>query len=311
MMRGVLAACLLLTIGAGPWSVRAWGADPSSVTLSPIGAAEQVPATLMTPDGPGPFPAVVVMHDCSGLGPGSSAAPQRWAAELVRQGYVVLVPDSFTPRGLAAGVCTEPPARARVANGYVRAADAYGALAFLRTLPIVDGRHIGIMGGSHGGWTTLAAMYEPVLDTNPLITVKRDGFAAAIALYPSCTGPYGSWSTTRANGDSGPAIAHAGVYKPIAPVLILIGAKDDWTPAEPCQWLVETAKAQGYPIDIKVYPGARHSFDSDKPVRYSAQRTNLNARLGYGATTGGDPDAWADARRQVSAFFARHLKPDG
>jgi dienelactone hydrolase len=25
------------------------------------------------------------------------------------------------------------------------------------------------------------------------------------------------------------------VYKPVAPVLILIGEKDDWTPAEPCQ----------------------------------------------------------------------------
>ena len=38
---------------------------------------------MITPDGEGPFPAVVIMHDCSGLGPFSSGAPGRWARELL------------------------------------------------------------------------------------------------------------------------------------------------------------------------------------------------------------------------------------
>lgn len=35
---------------------------------------------------------------------------------------------------------------------------------------------------------------------------------------------------------------------------------------------------------------------------------NANAPTGFGATTGGDPRAWADSIREVVAFFGRHLK---
>jgi dienelactone hydrolase len=102
--------------------------------------------------------------------------------------------------------------------------------------------------------------------------------------------------------------SHVGVYKPIAPLLILIGEKDDWTPAEPCRWLAETAQAQGYPVEIKIYPGAHHSFDSYAPLRWVPGRNNPNQPSGLGATTSGDPSAWADARKQVAAFFAKHLR---
>jgi dienelactone hydrolase len=297
------AAAGLLLFGA-----CAVAGQRSSVVVTPVGATAPIPATLLKPDGDGPFPAVVMAHDCSGLGPRSSGAPGGWAAELVRQGYVVVIPDSFATRGFASGVCTETPAQQRAVNPYVRAADAYGALAYLRTLPFVDAKHVAVMGGSHGGSTTLAALYEPVLATNPLAEVKRDGFAAGIALYPGCAAPYGSWSTTRANGATGPLTGHTGVFKPIAPLLILVGEKDDWTPAEPCRWLADDARAHGYPVELTIYPGARHSFDSPNPVRYVAERNNPNMPSGRGATTGGDADAWADARARVAAFLARHLK---
>lgn len=243
-----------------------------------------------------------MMHDCSGLGPRSSGAPRRWADELVAQGYVVLIPDSFTPRGFADGVCvTAARQRSRV-NGYVRAADAYGALAALRAQPYVDGKRIGIMGGSHGGWSALAAMYARIDANDALVDAKRNGFAAAIALYPSCEPRYGAWST--ANTATPGEARYYGVYQPIAPLLILTGEKDDWTPAEPCRHLAERSRAAGHPVEIKIYPDAHHAFDSDRPLRYVAQRKN-----GLGATTGGNSAAWADALQQVSAFFARHLKP--
>lgn len=76
-------------------------AERSPITVSVVGAVEQIPATVIKLEGGGPFPAVVMMHDCSGLGPRSSGAPRRWADELVAQGYVVLIPDSFTPRDSA------------------------------------------------------------------------------------------------------------------------------------------------------------------------------------------------------------------
>jgi dienelactone hydrolase len=265
-------------------------------TTAPNGASEQIPATVSKPDGPGPFPAIVIMHDCSGLRPTSSGAPGRWAKELVRRGYVVLLPDSFTTRGHAGGVCTDPsPSRTEVAPSR-RVRDAYAALAYLRTLPYVDGRRVGLMGGSHGGTTTLASMVASESDTEPLAPDRHAGFVAAVALYPGCTTRLGSWRP-----------GSAGVYSPVAPLLILIGEKDDWTPAEPCQKLTEAAQKAGYPVAIKVYPGAYHSFDSDKPVRYVATRINANASGGRGATTGGDPQAWADSIREVVAFFGQHL----
>lgn len=301
------AGVILIALVFGATTTRA---DETSIAISPVGSSEHIPATLMRPAGAGPFPAIIIAHDCSGLGWQSSGAPGRWAKLLVQQGYVVVMPDTFTPRGLPAGVCTEPPARGRVVNGFVQAADAYGALAYLRAQPFVDGRRVGLMGGSHGGWAVLAAMVQPpdAADTRPLPAAKANGFAAAVALYPPCAAPYGTWSTQRADGSTGPIVSYAGVYKPIAPVLILIGDKDDWTPAEPCRRLVETAQAQDYPMQIKIYPDAYHSFDSFAPMRYVADRTNVNMASGHGATTGGNAEAWADARQTVSDFFARHLK---
>ena len=81
-----------------------------------------------------------------------------------------------------------------------------------------------------------------------------------------------------------------------------------WTPAEPCRKLVEAAQAAGYPISIKVYPGDHHAFDSDRPVRYVAQRVNANSPTGRGATTGGDRQAWADSINEIDSFFGKNLK---
>src|ERR1700731_4728118 len=66
----------------------------------------ELPFTLTKPAGDGPFPAVVLLHDCSGLGAHGSGAPARWARELGGHGYVTLWPDSFSTRGVPDGVCT-------------------------------------------------------------------------------------------------------------------------------------------------------------------------------------------------------------
>jgi dienelactone hydrolase len=240
---------------------------------------------------------VVIMHDCSGLGPRSSGAPGRWARELLGQGYVVLIPDSFTTRGHPDGVCINPSPSRNDVSPARRVYDAYAALAYLRTLPYVDRTRVGVMGGSHGGTTTVASMVAPEGDGEPLAREKRAGFAAAVALYPGCVPSRRSF-----------AASPSGAYRPTAPLLILIGEKDDWTPAESCRKLAEAARSAGHPVTIKVYPGAHHSFDSRNPVRYVATRINANAPGGRGATTGGDPAAWADSIREVVAFFGRHLK---
>ena len=296
----LLAACL---------SLLPHGASATSVLLStttPDGGVEQIPATLLRPEGPGPFPAVVIMHDCSGLGARSSGAPDRWARELLPRGYVVFIPDSFTTRGYPGGVCTEPPPGRNAVGPPRRVRDAYASLGFLRMLSYVNGQRVGLMGGSHGGTTTLATLVTR--DTNPQPTAAQPPFGAAVALYPGCAARLGGWRVTRQAGGSGPITGYVGVYTPTSPLLILIGEKDDWTPAEPCRRLTQAAQAAGYPVAIKVYPDAHHSFDSANPVRYVAARVNANSPTGHGATTGGDPTAWADSIREVIAFFDTKLK---
>ena len=232
---------------------------------------DRLPTTLHKPDGPGPFPAVVMMHDCSGLGPRSSGAPGRWAKELLSQGYVVILPDSFSTRGYPNGVCTDASKGRFDVRPFVRARDARAARAFLQTLSYVDKERIGLMGGSHGGYTTLVTLSRP-----------GSGFAAAVALYPRCT--------------------FFQQLKPEVPLLILTGELDDWTPAKECVPLA------GERVTVKVYPGAHHSFDSPRPERFVAERINPVSPTGRGATTGGNAEAWADSIRQVTDFFAKNLK---
>jgi dienelactone hydrolase len=75
------------------------------------------------------------------------------------------------------------------------------------------------MGTGSGSWavrTALASMIAPDSDIRAARRERRSGFAAAVAFYPGCTTRFGSWNASR-------------VYKPVAPILILIGEKDDWT----------------------------------------------------------------------------------
>ena len=58
---------------------------------------------LYRPDGDGPFPIVIALHSCGGLGAHSEAVAPRyrdWAEQLLKAGYAVLLPDSYGSREL-------------------------------------------------------------------------------------------------------------------------------------------------------------------------------------------------------------------
>jgi dienelactone hydrolase len=225
----------------------------SVMTFDSHQGGRRLTAVLRKPDGPGPFPAVVLMHGCGGIQPGNEA----WANDLTAWGYATLLVDSFTPRGLSE-ICTD---FGRLGVGD-RTLDAYAALDHLRSLPFIDEDRIALMGWSHGGRVVLFGLSE---HRRPAI----GGFRAGVALYPYCD-------------------FHSGMY---APLLILIGDADDWTPAVRCDVFKSYAT-----IDVKVYRGAPHSFDNPGPPR-----TYLGHALGY------DHAATADARKTVREFLARHL----
>ena len=256
-------------------------AGDAASSAAPIG----IPLEVLRPAGTGPFPAIVMLHDCSGLGPRSSGSPRRWARRLLDQGYVVALPDSFSTRGFVNGVCSDPD-RHRV-GPFRRLRDAYATLRYLRTLSFVDGKRIGVMGGSHGGATTVASVAA-----NAAGQPQEGGFAAAVALYPACAIGEPRFNTR---------------YRAAAPLLILAGALDDWTPAQACRELAAVADPTGARVTLKVYPGAHHAFDSNAPLRYVPMRMNANAPGGRGATTAGNAEAWADSIREVSAFLRREL----
>jgi dienelactone hydrolase len=208
------------------FSLSAHGAPPGPSRVQipgltqPGQPAVDLPATIYRPAGSGPFPAVVVLHHCGGI----DAALFDWASRLASQGYVSVVPDSFSPRGTTR-VC---------ATGQVRTADrvpdAYAAANYLRSLPEVRGDRIGLIGFSHGGGTITEVASRPPLSAP---------FRAAVAYYPGCR-------------DNASTINF--------PTLILVGSSDDWTPAVPCSvWagrIADPAK-----LTVIVYPGAYHKFD--------------------------------------------------
>ncbi|MBI4638077.1 MAG: prolyl oligopeptidase family serine peptidase, partial [Candidatus Rokubacteria bacterium] len=85
------------------------------------------------------------LHGCAGL----PRRQQAWADELSREGYAVLVLDSFGARGITR-VCGDGGAF----PGAARALDPFAAVRGLREVAWVDRSRIAAVGWSHGGWTT-------------------------------------------------------------------------------------------------------------------------------------------------------------
>jgi dienelactone hydrolase len=244
----------------------------------------QIQGVLLRPEGDGPFPAIAMLHGCSGLRTERGAIrtkPRFWAEHFRDLGYATLLVDSFTTRGIDE-VCT---GRHLLSPVRERADDARGALCYLQSRSDVRADRIGLLGWSNGAAAALSVVFDRG-------TAERD-FRAAVAFYPNCTRNY----------PGGPD------FRPYAPLYLLVGALDDWTPAAPCVALVERARARGAPVDIKVYPDAHHSFDEPgTPLRYRPEVRNHSKTAGCsGATVGTEPVARADAIAEVTRFFAREL----
>jgi dienelactone hydrolase len=194
-------------------------------------------ALLFRPKGDGPFPAVIALHGCGGLLDGDGALKSReedWAGRLVAAGYVVLLPDSFTARGVRE-ICS---VRERKIFPADRAEDAAAAAQWLAKQPFVDARRLGLMGWSHGAMTVLWTVRKGFM--------HDPQFKVAIGLYPGCQ-----------------QVAKLSDWHPAVPLTLLLGAADDWTRPEPCKKL---ARREGF--KAIVYPDAYHGFDiPDSPVR--------------------------------------------
>jgi dienelactone hydrolase len=95
-------------------------------------------------------------------------------------------------------------------------------------------------------------------------------------------------------------------YALAAPLLLMIGELDDWTPAKACEDLHRRlARPGAAPFELVVYPGSYHGFDGPAPVRV---RDNVgNTRSGK-ATVGGHPEAAERSRTKLFEFLEAQLR---
>ncbi|MDB4067020.1 dienelactone hydrolase family protein [Flavobacteriaceae bacterium] len=121
--------------------------------------------------------------------------------------------------------------------------DAYRALEKLAEHPNIDKEKVSITGWSLGGGVSLFSGWMPVKNA---ITTSVS-FASHLAFYPPCFINPENLAFTQ------------------EPIHILIGEKDNWTPAAPCSNLIKKLEGKAN-IALTTYPESHHSFDSETPV---------------------------------------------
>ena len=278
------------------------------------GAPVTVGGTLVLPTtAAARMPAMVIAHGSGGILAGREDA---WAARLNGLGIATFVVDSFAPRGLSSTARDQ----SRLST-MVNLADALAALKLLATHPRIDPARIGVMGFSRGGQVALYSSLEPLRRG----VIGSDlSFAAHVALYPSCSIPYRAQQVSR------------------APILMLLGGADDYTPAAACRDYAAWFAAKGVPVQVVTYDGAHHDFDIPEAPRFlqslqsardckaevdvesgtvrrldtgemlrdpTAIAAYFRGCMQRGATMGGDPAALARAERDVAAFLRDALRP--
>ena len=274
----------LAALAAAPVAVApASAAEPVTIP-GPGGVALR--GLLVRPESGAPGIPVVALHGCGGLGgPGVPlllpAREADWAARLAALGHPVLFPDSFGSRGVTQ-VCSG--GEKGILPETTRRADAHAAAAWALAQPWSRpeagvGGGAFLMGWSHGGSTALAAIGDPV---------APGLLRGAIALYPGCARP----------GQPPPP------WRPAAPVLMLLGGADDWTPPGPCRLAAERARPA--PVEVVQYPGAPHGFDQPGMPQRTLSGLDMTARGDGTARMGLDAAAREDALRRVPAFLAAH-----
>jgi carboxymethylenebutenolidase len=180
-------------------------------------------------------PAVIVIQEWWGLTDHIKDIARRYAAE----GYVAIAPDLYSRLGHA--LTTDAGEAGKLMNTLKQEdglTDLNATVAYLTSVPEVDGARIGVTGFCMGG--SYALMLPCV---NPAIK-------AAVPFYGQVPNP------------------DAALQKLSAPVLYLYGEDDGWITKADVQRLAAALKKYNKPGEIKTYPGAPHAFfrDNDPSV---------------------------------------------
>ena len=257
-------ALALVAIGAA--------ATPATVHFPSADGHTELVGYLFTPDGPGPHPAIVLLHGrggpysanvnagCTVVATGQESAcnaatlskrHEMWGEYWAAHGHVALLVDSFGPRGRAHGYgrfSHDDPDRDAVNERTVRPLDAEGALAWLAARPDVRPERIMLQGWSNGASTALNTMMRQAAGEGDQL--RR--FRAALVFYPGC----------------GPKALLSRRVAVDAPVWAFLGAADEEVSPTVCAEVL--GRASGGPVVVTTYPGATHDFDDPGKARQSA-----------------------------------------
>jgi dienelactone hydrolase len=185
-----------------------------------------------------------------------------FAKRLVKEGYVVLVPYFLQAYGI------EAKTRQATFTTYAQPiyADFVACLKLLRDNPKVDGKKLGAIGFSNGGYFALWL-------------AATGQVQAGVSYYGALTG---------AGTDKSLDLFRQVFTSGSSPVLILHGEKDSTVSVQKAIELDSLLTAAKSPHEYHQYPGAEHRFDRDRGGRNKEaaadawQRTQafLNKTLG-------------------------------
>lgn len=186
---------------------------------------DTVQAVLYSPEGKGPFPGIVVIHEWWGL----NDWVKEQATKLSDQGYVTLAIDLYRGK-----VATTPDEAHELMRGVPEdraARDLHAAVDFLKSQANVKKDRIASIGWCMGGGYSLdVALQEPTL-------------TAAVINYGHL-----------ADSES--------LKKINASILGLFGGQDRGIPPEDVRKFEQTLKQLGKKADITIYPNAGHAFEN-------------------------------------------------
>jgi len=194
----------------------------------------KVPVDILWPSGNGPFPAMVQVHGSGG--PNITLLRNYYGKMLTDMGVAVTISNHFVGRGVKSTV----QGQGAVAHTEMML-DAFKILEYLSKHPKIDPKRIGIFGYSKGGTVAFYTAFEEMADW---LSPKGPRFALHVPFYPGCVNSNHRVKTTG------------------APILVLMGADDDWANPKTCMRMVDKVKAAGSPIEAIIYQGAMHSWDS-------------------------------------------------
>ena len=251
----------------------------TSTDITIQNAGRDVPATVVVPDGEGPFPAVVINHGHGG-GRQENGGLGRIASALAEQGILSVRMD-FP----GSGDSTEPFTEGYLSN---MISDSNASLAYVLENYEVDAERLGIFGYSMGGRIALTiageadnpykavALLAPSADPGgPMSVAFMGGQAEYDRLYAEASGPQGyaeyvtqygqtqqlskTWYDEMTASTPLDAIANFS-----GPMLILHGDQDTVVPAA----VAEMVKAAYPAATLTTVPDADHGygFYSDQPA---------------------------------------------